>query len=274
MERQIVSAGWRTANYMGWHRVQRAGKTFALPLALVVLALSIACGKDADEPSEPPAARAGAIPDKIPAVAAPPVAAVLPASDVAPRARPVEVVAAPGSTPPPQAPAAAPACQAPPLDPARLMKLVKNPLSEKVDSHPDADRHRGEMPTFDYAFPECDGLMLVKFRANASAWSLTCYKSCLTPSSSGLGTLELLAEPVSTDGYGKPVRTSWNLITGGPLKGNVVAFTWDEGLGNTAEIDIDSPAAISHEQTDFIFDWLCANKPGLRGFDRQRCGQR
>lgn len=165
------------------------------------------------------------------------------------------------------------ACAAAPFDAGRLARLVKNPLAEKAEPHADRGRHAGEHPTYDYAFPDCGGLMLVTYRGKAKAWTLTCYESCLSPLASKLGTLEFLAQSEFPDGSGRPVRARWFLITDGPLGGNIAAFTATGDAPTSWEIDIDSPAAIQEDHTNFIFDWICTHRSGLAGFDLKRCGE-
>ncbi len=166
------------------------------------------------------------------------------------------------------------ACPARPLDAARLARLVKSPTSERAEPHPDSGRHRGPHPTYDYAFPECKGLMLVTSQAKPTAWSLTCYESCLAPSSVDIGTLEHLADSEFKDPRGLPVRTKWFLITDGPLGGNVAAFTGTGDAPAVFEIDVESPGSIEEQHTDFIFGWICQHRSSLPGFDKKRCAER
>jgi hypothetical protein len=183
-----------------------------------------------------------------------------------------------GLTAPPDASGAATlldggSCQAAPFDAARLYKLTREPMTEKPEPQADPGRHRGKHPTYDYAFPDCHGLMLVTFQGKPNAWSLVCYRSCLSPEASKLGALEFLASSEFLDASGKPVRTKWHLITDGSLKGNIASFT---GLGDGAaewEISIDSPAAIQDDHTYFIYDWICGHRSDLAGFDKRRCGE-
>ncbi len=162
----------------------------------------------------------------------------------------------------------------PTVDPVRLARLVENPLAETPEPSKDPGRRRGPQPTFDYAFSDCHGVMLTKYRARPKAWSLVCYESCHSATRSGLGELEYLADDRFDDPRGDRVYLRWYLVKDGPLAGNVVASIAVGSHPTTWELDITSPAGIQEEHTSFIFDWICTNRRDLPGFDKKSCAER